>query len=262
MFTLSGVLSLLFLHGTVSSQSVQPMLQTFQEVMLKDGSSYVRLKDRLELNSGSLVGFSFRTCSPQGDLFRQLGDEESNDLVKLSLSPATGGRLLLEIATGDERKVLEAGSNLADGAWHTVRLGVSPNRTTLCLSVDGTGQETECLPARTGPTVVSGGNSAVTISRLENIQEVLTSLRPAAGRLRVGAGLVGCIRQGPGIQFKGDRAVIVAEGVEWAHCILPDTCTGKQSIYYKVVERKPLKPFDCKYRLKVTLISEMFTSIC
>ena len=222
------MLSLLLLHGTVSSQSVQPMLQTFQEVMLKNGSSYVILKESLELNSGSLVGFSFRTCSPQGDLFRQLGDAESNDLVKLSLSPATGG-LVLEIATGDERRVLEAGSNLADGAWHTVRLGVSPNRTTLCLSVDGTGQETECLPARTGPTVVSGGNSAVTISRLENIQEVLSSLS-LAGRLRVGSGLVGCVRQGPGIQFMDDRAVVVAVGVEWAHCILPDTCTGKQIV--------------------------------
>ena len=200
--------------------------------MLKNGSSYVILKDSLELGSGALVGFSFRTCSPQGVLFRQLG--ESTDLVKLSLSQAGG--LILTIESGEERRLLEAGSNLADGAWHTVRLGVSPNLTTLCLSVDGSGPETECLPARTGPTVVSGG-STFTLSRLEAVQEILSNLNLAgpAGQLRVGSGLVGCIREGPGIRFTSERAVRDDFGVEWSHCFMPDTCQGRIKLLHLIM---------------------------
>ena len=213
---------MLILYGTTNCQSIQ----TYHEVMLKNGSSYVMLKDNLRLNSGSLIGFSFRTCSPSGELFRQLG--ESTDLVRLSFSPAGG--LVLTIESGDERKSLEAGSNLADGAWHTVRVGVSTNRTTICLSVDGSsGPETECTPARTGPTVVSGVASPVTLSRLEAAQDLLSALNLAgpASQLRVGSGLVGCVREGPGIRFTGERGVRDFFGVEWSNCILPDTCAGQ-----------------------------------
>ena len=204
-------------------ESVQP-LHTFHEVILNNGSSYVILKDNLELTSSSLIGFSFKTCDASGQLFRQLSAQ--TDSVILSFS-STGG-LILTIESGSERKSVEAGSNLADGDWHTVRIGVSANRTTLCLSVDASGPETECAPERTGPTVVSGANP-LTISRIEAVQDLLTTLDLSAGQLRVGSGLVGCIREGPGLRFTEDR-VRDNSGVEWDHCLLPDSCAGKYSL--------------------------------
>lgn len=209
--------------GSAGAQ-VLPLVgtETHPEVLLKNGSSYVILTENLRLTQGTLIGFSFRTCLSSGELLRQIGN--SNDLLTLSLTQ-TGG-VLLTLESGEDRRSLEAGSNLADGTWHTVRLGVSLNLTTVCLSVDGVGPDTECTQPRTGPTVVTQ-TSETTVSRLENAETLLSSLNlsGSSSQVRVGSGLVGCLRQGPGLRFTEGR-VTDFSGVEWAPCVMPDTCAG------------------------------------
>ena len=184
------------------------------------------LSDNLRLSQGTLLGFSFRTCLSSGELLRQIG--ETNDLLILSLTETGGIRLTIE--RGDNRSSIESGSNLADGSWHTVRLGVSQNRTSLCLSVDALGPESECSQPNPGPAVVTEQSENTSI-RLENAESILSSLNLSgtSSELRVGSGLIGCIREGPGLRFTEGR-VSDSVGAEWSHCTLPDTCTGKPDL--------------------------------
>ena len=221
--TINEVIKLFFVSGWwilfLSSVGAQlsPLLSTsgFSQLQLRDGSSYVILTDRLVLTPGTLIGFSFRTCLPSGQLFRQIG--QSNDLLSLSFSEAGGLRLSLE--SGEERRTLVAGANLADGAWHTVRLGVSANQTAICLGVDGP-VEWEC-----GSTPESAPSS---VSRLEDAASLLTSLQlaGASSQLRVGSGLVGCLSQGPQLRFSAAN-IADSAAVDWSTCAFPESCTGQ-----------------------------------
>lgn len=228
---------LLILVSIVGGQNIPTVTDSFSEVLLKNGSSYVILTDNLVLAEEALIGFSFRTCIASGELFRQIG--KSNDLLTLSFS--SSGGVLLTLESGEDRRSIETGANLADGAWHTVRLSVSSNRTSLCLSVDSAGPAAaECSQLRAGPTVVAAvppttaAAASVTPTtqagqaRLNDVQQVLTSLDlsdSGTAQLRVGSGLVGCVREGPGLRFSGGR-VSSSVGVEWAPCVLPASCSG------------------------------------
>ena len=197
------------------------MPQSSSEVLLTNGSSYIILSQNIQLTQGALIGFSFRTCLPSGELLRQIG--ESNNLFTVNFSEAGGVRVILEDGE-DQRRVLEAGSNLADGAWHTVRIGVSPGRTSLCLSVDGVGLDIECTEPRTGPALVTP-SSQPALTRLDAVESILAALdfSGASSQLRVGSGLVGCVREGPGLRLGG---VADSSGITWGPCLLPQTCAG------------------------------------
>jgi hypothetical protein len=113
---------------------------------------------------------------------------------------------------------------------------VAPDRSAVCLSVDAVqGSDTECGPRRTGPSIVMstpGDEPAVigvvTAARLENASAVVAALEASAGsaQVRLGSGLVGCIREGPGVRLSGRGKVGGFAGVEWGSCLLPPSCSG------------------------------------
>ena len=220
-------LLLLLLPSVHRSQSTLNNVQrqsTQSEALLRRGSSYISLTSSLRLDPGSLLGFSFRTCAGAGQLVSRGGDTDS---VKLLLTAA--GQLRLELRAANLSREIEtvgAGS-LADGAWHTVRVGVAVGGARLCLSVDS---DVECDPPRPGPSVLNTPETG-SVRRLDDLGPLLGSGGlNLTGEVVVGRRLVGCIREGPGLRFTtGD--IESQAGVSWGACLLPDTCQGrKQSI--------------------------------
>ena len=138
---------ILFLLPSLStSQSSLVQRSDNAEVLLSRGSSFLSLSEPLVLRPGFLLGFSFRTCLAAGQLVTQHGS--GADSLVLSLSRA--GQLSLEVRAGEVTGQLVAGRDLADGGWHTVRLGVSPDQHRLCLSVDA---DVECNSPSPSPQV-------------------------------------------------------------------------------------------------------------
>ena len=122
----------------------------------------------------------------------------------------SSGRLRLGLTTSDSRADLLVGSDLLDGRWHTVLLELpASDPTSLVLSVtlgDGTTDS---------ETRSAGGVLAA------------ADISTAASGLRVGAGMVACIREGPAVRFtKGSAVHSVA--VRWDGCPLPKTCKGRR----------------------------------
>lgn len=168
-----------------------------------NGSSYAVLSKGLLLEPGSLVGFSFRTCLP-GELLRQISGESNQLTLKLDEQ----GRLVLTLVSEDARSeaVVEAG--LLDARWHTV-----------LLSVD---QETNDLTVN-----VSNGGGSVVLNA-----PVIRQLHLQSTQVRVGAGMVACIREGPGVRFS-NNGLSSFSAVHWLSpgqiCVLPDTCSGEKT---------------------------------
>ena len=156
----------------------------------------------MRLEPGSIIGFSFKTCSP-GELLRQVG----SDLDQIDLKIDASGRLLLSVNSGDLRVNKVTGTDLLDGAWHTVKMVVSASDLTLSVSVRG------------------GESISETVADME---DVLTTFS-ASSQLRVGAGLVGCIREGPGVRFTKPGVAVFSDSVIWGeeNCLLPERCQGK-----------------------------------
>ena len=52
--------------------------------------------------------------------------------------------------------------------------------------------------------------------------------------LIVGSGLVGCVREGPGVRFtRNDTSLVNSQHVRWGlgdNCLLPNTCSGKTKL--------------------------------
>ena len=204
-----------------SSQSSPPQ----SELFLRSGASFATLASTLDLGPGSLLGFSFRTCQASGELLRQIGS--SSDSVSLSLS--SSGGLLLRLQRGEESREASVGEGLADGAWHTVRLGVAVGRSALCLSVDAApgSREAECLPPASGPSLVAPATLVPSpLMRLEGVEALLSGLNLTGGPLRVGGGVVACLREGPGL-LTSTGEVTDQAGVAWGPCLLPHTCDGE-----------------------------------
>ena len=217
--------------GGGGSSSNIPSEPASGQAFLLTRSSYVILTDSPRLGPGALLGFSFRTCLSAGELLRQIG--LSQDTLILSLTE-TGALLLSLESAGGGRHSLQVGSGLANGAWHTVRLATAADRSAICLSVDATGGDTECGPRRTGPNIVMGNETTAAsedaaVRLEEGATGIIGALEIAArsSRLRLGTGLVGCIREGPGVRLSGRGKVNVFAGVEWGDaCLLPPSCTG------------------------------------
>ena len=58
----------------------------------------------------------------------------------------------------------------------------------------------------------------------DNVWQLISSLNLTSS-LRVGSGVVGCIREGPSLRFtKG--GIDNQSGVSWGTCLLPDSCQG------------------------------------
>jgi len=202
------------LPSTVSSGTTAA-----SEASFRRGSSVISLSSSLILHQGALLGFSFKTCQPSGQLVKQYGDITNSFILSLTGS----GSVRLEVKSGELSRVEEVGSNLADGEWHTVRVGVAQGRTTLCLSVD---TEQECYPPRVGPSVINSGEESNT-KRLEGVESLLQSLNltGSSTSLVLGSGLVGCFREGPGVRLTSGQ-VETHIGVDWGTCLFPTSCQG------------------------------------
>ena len=209
---------LLLLPSAHRSQFSTGPPSTQSEALLSRGSASISLSSSLQLRPGSLLGFSFRSCSPSG---RLLGAEDSAARASVQLSLAAG-QLRLELSGANTTRALSVGGALSDGAWHTVRLGVAVGGARLCLSVD---TDIECDPPRPGPSVLNSGEDESLVARLDDAAPLLASLSLSPG-LQVGSGLVGCIREGPGLRFT-TGAITAQTGVTWGSCLLPDNCQGE-----------------------------------
>ena len=149
---------------------------------------------------------------------KQYGDIHNSFFLSLT----SEGAVRLEVKSGDLNRVEEVGSGLADGLWHTVRVGVAQGRTTLCLSVDS---EEECNPPRAGPSVLNPQGEDST-KRFEGVESLLQALNLTGSSMVLGSGMVGCMREGPGVRLTTGN-VETQVGVDWGSCLLPESCQGK-----------------------------------
>ena len=231
---------LLLLPSSHRSQFSNGPPSTQSEALLSRGSSSISLSSSLQLRPGSLLGFSFRSCSASGQLLRA---EDSLASVQLSLA---GGQLRLELSRGNLSRTLSVGAALSDGAWHTVRVGVAVGGARLCLSVD---TDIECDPPRPGPSVLNTGEDENLVARLDDAAPLLASL--SLPGLQVGSGLVSCIREGPGLRFT-TGAITSQTGVTWGSCLLPDTCQGGSLLSHFQTSILVLLLFKMQTRLKIS----------
>ncbi|TRY63548.1 hypothetical protein TCAL_08301 [Tigriopus californicus] len=170
------------------------------------GSSYAVTSHTLELKARTKVGFSFRTCTP-GELLRQTG----NTLDQLQVRLDESGRVNLILSKGDQTVSKLAGRDLIDGRWHSVLIEIGSNLDQISLSV-GSPNEQDARVSATSPEL---GNMLTTIN-----------LNASTPQLRVGAGMVACIREGPNVRFTDPSLSINSFGVDWDRCLLPFTCQG------------------------------------
>lgn len=108
------------------------------------------------------------------------------------------------------------GSGLNDAHWHTVLLRVSESSDDLELSV---------THGQSSSTATIGQNV------LGNIVRDL-DLRANNPQLRVGAGIVACVREGPGVRFTKASAPVNSVAVAWGRCLLPETCSGRTTFIF------------------------------
>ena len=192
-----------------------------------NGSSYAVISDTiLSDTSSGHFGLSFRTCTP-GNLLKQIGD--NSDELKLDLSEEDGGKLhfSLTAASGDYTVSKSIGSGLLDAKWHTVLLQVSPSNDQITISIPGTPNTNV---SNNGMSTDGGDTVTISGDELGDILNVL-DLHSASPQLNVGAGLVGCIREGPGVRFSKQGITVNSAFVKWGHgenCLLPYKCSGKR----------------------------------
>ncbi len=154
-------------------------------------------------------------------MLRRTGAES---LDQLQLRLTAQGRLLLTATSangngGTARLDAAAGAGLLDGRWHTatVRLESSPadpsggDRVVLRVEPDGAGVSTGDEASRDDPA------------------GLFRRLNLRGSQLRVGAGLVGCVREGPGVRFTKPGVAVNSFAVRWDACLLPYTCQGKKT---------------------------------
>ena len=207
-----GLLVLATLLGVIAqAQELSNSSSEPAEGQLLNYSSDVVIPETLRLEPGSLVAFSFRTCS-HGELLRQKGD--GIDELKLLLDE--DGRLVLHLASANnapETAVVEV--SLLDARWHTVILSVDP--------------ETKFLTVNVSDTVKIGGSANLRGPAVLSLN--LTSTSP---QLHVGEGTRACIREGPGIHLskrvkQRSNSATVQWLTEGQTCLLPTQCSGKIS---------------------------------
>ena len=103
--------------------------------------------------------------------------------------------------------IVKAG--LLDSKWHTVILKVDSDSSDLTVNVSN-----------------GGGSASMSGQIVRGLN--FSSFSP---QLRVGAGTVACIREGPGVRFTQSGLEVNSVAVHWIAptetCLLPTTCSGK-----------------------------------
>ena len=76
------------------------------------------------------------------------------------------------------------------------------------------------------------------------------SASPQSG-LRVGAGMVACVREGPGVRFTKAGVTVDSGAVSWAGCLLPYDCQGRN-------QERPSGGRPMKFNKEGSLFSNLF----
>jgi hypothetical protein len=186
------------------------------EAFFTNGSSYVATSDTLQLSPGRRLGFSFRTCAA-GELLKQTGN--SLDQLQLRLVAGSGdvASLVLTLSTGDSRIDRVVTGSFLDARWHTVTIDVGADGSRLTLGVTN---------AAANGAALSDEGSGMTADAGAVLRRL--NLTASAPQLRIGAGLVACVREGPGVRFTKRNVAVHSVAVKWDGCLLPDTCAGKK----------------------------------
>ena len=190
-----------------------------------NGSSLATIADSLlsETSSGHF-GLSFRTCTP-GELLKQVGD--NLDVLKVELTNEDGGKLhfSLNAQKGDFAITKSLGSNLLDANWHTVLFQFSPQNDIITINISGTQD-------MNGFGGVNSDSVNISSQDVSEALKVLDLSRATSPQLHIGAGFIGCIREGPKVRFTKPGVSVNSQHVKWGkggNCLLPNTCTGKKN---------------------------------
>ena len=197
-----------------------------------NGSSLATIADSLlsDTSSGHF-GLSFRTCTP-GELLKQVGD--NLDVLKVELTDEDNGKLHFSLTAqnGDFAIAKSLGSNLLDASWHTVLFHFSPQNDIITINISGT-QDMNGFRGVNGDSVEMS----------EGVSEALKVLdlsKATSPELHIGAGFVGCIREGPKVRFTKPGVVVNSQHVKWGkggNCLLPNTCEGKSNVLIDTIYR-------------------------
>ena len=195
-----------------------------------NGSSSATISDNLlSEKPNAQFGLSFRTCTP-GELFKQIGD--NRDVLKVELKPDDGGSLQfsLNAQNGDFSITRMIGSSLLDAKWHLVLFQISPQNDKITINISGTPDTTSL----NGDSSVNGDSVTISSRDVSEALSVLDLSRGTSSELRVGAGFVGCLREGPRVRFTKAGVSVISQHVKWGRggtCLLPNTCEGKTKFF-------------------------------
>ena len=191
-----------------------------------NGSSSATIPNSLlSETSNAQFGLSFRTCTP-GQLLKQVGN--NLDVLKVEIKPDNGGSLQfsLNAQNGDYSITRMIGSSLLDAKWHLVLFQISPQNDKITINISGT-PDTSSL---NGDSSVNGDSVTISSQDVSEALSVLDLSRGTSPELRVGAGFVGCIREGPRVRFTKTGVSVISQHVKWGRggtCLLPNTCAGR-----------------------------------
>ena len=191
-----------------------------------NGSSLATIADSLlsDTSSGHF-GLSFRTCTP-GELLKQVGD--NLDVLKVELTNEGKLQFSLNAQNGDFAITKSLGSNLLDANWHTVLFQFSPQNDVITINISGT-QDMNNFGGANGDSVIISSDD------VSEALKVLDLSRATSPQLHIGAGFIGCIREGPKVRFTKPGVTVNSAHVKWGrggNCLLPSKCNGKIQIYY------------------------------
>ena len=108
--------------------------------------------------------------------------------------------------------------------WHTVLFQFSPQNDIITINISGTQD-------MSGFGGVNSDSVNISSQDVSEALKVLDLSRATSPQLHIGAGFIGCIREGPKVRFTKPGVSVNSQHVKWGkggNCLLPNTCTGKR----------------------------------
>ncbi|XP_061722977.1 protein crumbs [Cydia pomonella] len=182
----------------VGVQAATPLGPSERPEAYFNGSSYIRLSRPISLKQ--LVGLNFRTCVG-GELFSQRFAGYTLHVTALLKQVVVSW-----VRPGQQQREQAMNRSTLDNKWHWVALNYQANPPSLHLEVD---RESKVISNRTlNPSLLSPGN-----------------LQADGAEVLVGNVFVGCIHEGPQLEFHASAQL---RNVEFGECPLTNNCTVRQ----------------------------------
>ncbi len=86
----------------------------------------------------------------------------------------------------------------------------------------------DSLTLSVSPDGGTASSSSAAMRREPDRSGVVGRARLSGSQLRVGASMVGCVREGPGVRFTRPGVAVGSFAVRWDRCLLPFDCKGKK----------------------------------